>query len=756
MALVNLTLRNGAFPSGTVVSLFQTSVPAASQPRGGPPGTPAATATVAADGSLTFTGVTDDKPYLAYASVNGTDVFASVTATSEIAPPPHFGRFADGQVPQWAAAAGKFIGVAGGIAGTDGTLGGPGGTPLSPTVVSDTRGVAAGDLLLFNGTSFVRLPKGAAGQQIVVRSDGTVGYTDPATIASKAWGAKNDGATDDTAAHQAAVNQAIANGGGGWTVDVGPGTSVITNLTGLNNVTLRGAGRYRTTLKVKAGTSGTILTGVNDATNVTIEELGIDGSAATACHGLSFPWNASGPTDITVQRCYLRNLAGNGSTGGIAVNIGYWAQRVSVLENLITNCGNSAVFAPSSAGVAFTDIVIRGNVISNIFTTAPGTEQGAIQIGSCWSRVTITGNHISTVGTGSANAAAIVCVANSSGSSTSQELVISNNVLYSIGASAIAVHATTATTTVDATVVAGNTAKNCTLTGGNPAVIGVWFYSPATVANITNATIADNTVSGTGVLGYGVELTATGGHVKGNHVTGTSNPGIIAILQGGTIIGNYASCPGGGYGIECLSSSHVTIASNTADSNGYGGIAVGSVDGGTGCDHVTITGNTCTRNGGLSTGQAWQYAGIILKDSTFCTVTGNTSTDNTNASANQSRGIIENGSANNNNFSNNDLRNNQGGPFTLVGAASIARNNTGYNPVGTVSPAVPATGVAVAAVAYDRTFYVTAAAAGCTMAIQGGPSVVIPASALGTVRVPAGQTVTPTFTNAPTWVVEGE
>lgn len=89
-------------------------------------------------------------------------------------------------------------------------------------------------------------------------------------------------------------------------------------------------------------------------------------------------------------------------------------------------------------------------------------------------------------------------------------------------------------------------------------------------------------------------------------------------------------------------------------------------------------------------------------------------------------------------------------------APSYVRHNPGYNPVGSVAPAVPASGTAVGAVSYDRTFYVTAAAGGATMAIQGGPSVVVPASALGTVRVPAGQTVTPTYTTAPAWVVEGE
>jgi hypothetical protein len=42
------------------------------------------------------------------------------------------------------------------------------------------------------------------------------------------------------------------------------------------------------------------------------------------------------------------------------------------------------------------------------------------------------------------------------------------------------------------------------------------------------------------------------------------------------------------------------------------------------------------------------------------------------------------------------------------------------------------------------------------MAIQNGPSPIVPTAALGTIRVPAGKTVTPTYTGAPTWLVEGE
>jgi len=95
----------------------------------------------------------------------------------------------------------------------------------------------------------------------------------------------------------------------------------------------------------------------------------------------------------------------------------------------------------------------------------------------------------------------------------------------------------------------------------------------------------------------------------------------------------------------------------------------------------------------------------------------------------------------------------------VPGILSRIRGNGKLNPIGVEVVAVPATGVAVAAVQWDRTYYVTAnAAAACTMTIQNGPAVVIPAAAMAPVRVPAGKTVTPTFAggNAPTWVVEGE
>lgn len=92
-----------------------------------------------------------------------------------------------------------------------------------------------------------------------------------------------------------------------------------------------------------------------------------------------------------------------------------------------------------------------------------------------------------------------------------------------------------------------------------------------------------------------------------------------------------------------------------------------------------------------------------------------------------------------------------------TGAAWVIKNNLGYNPVGVVTVAVPATTQSVTAVQYDRTFYVTNGTAALTIAIQNGPSIVIPASALGTYRLPAGKTATYTYASGtPTQVVEGE
>jgi hypothetical protein len=88
----------------------------------------------------------------------------------------------------------------------------------------------------------------------------------------------------------------------------------------------------------------------------------------------------------------------------------------------------------------------------------------------------------------------------------------------------------------------------------------------------------------------------------------------------------------------------------------------------------------------------------------------------------------------------------------------IIRDCLGLNPFGSQTVSVPSSGTAAAALPFDAVYYVTAASGGSVaIAISGGPTVTIPASALCPVFIPAGQAPTPTYGagNAPAWVVEG-
>ena len=85
-----------------------------------------------------------------------------------------------------------------------------------------------------------------------------------------------------------------------------------------------------------------------------------------------------------------------------------------------------------------------------------------------------------------------------------------------------------------------------------------------------------------------------------------------------------------------------------------------------------------------------------------------------------------------------------------------AFRNRGYNPFGSQSVAVPASGVSAGGAPYERYFTITASASsGCSVVVSNGTTVTIPASSMITLFVPPGASVTPTYTNAPTWTVYG-
>lgn len=84
-----------------------------------------------------------------------------------------------------------------------------------------------------------------------------------------------------------------------------------------------------------------------------------------------------------------------------------------------------------------------------------------------------------------------------------------------------------------------------------------------------------------------------------------------------------------------------------------------------------------------------------------------------------------------------------------------ASGNVGYNPVGPTTVAVPLSGSPTVALPYDATFYITQTTAASSVSVQ-GQALAIPVGGPTAIRVPAGQTLTPTYTTAPTWVVMGE
>ncbi len=108
-----------------------------------------------------------------------------------------------------------------------------------------------------------------------------------------------------------------------------------------------------------------------------------------------------------------------------------------------------------------------------------------------------------------------------------------------------------------------------------------------------------------------------------------------------------------------------------------------------------------------------------------------------------------------NNFANNSFLQGGGGIGSTGDGTNTYHNNPGYNPVGPVTVAVPASGSATAALPYDATFYITQTTAASSVAVQ-GQAIAIPVGGPTAIRVPAGETLTPTYTTAPTWVVMGE
>lgn len=185
-----------------------------------------------------------------------------------------------------------------------------------------------------------------------------------------------------------------------------------------------------------------------------------------------------------------------------------------------------------------------------------------------------------------------------------------------------------------------------------------------------------------------------------------------------------------------------------AETNGHSGFML------TGSRNTSVVGCTAISNGtsGVDT------QGIRLWDAMYCYVAGNMCL-NTGDTTPQKYGIALQGTSTTNVVVGNRVSA-QTAPITVATGKNVVKDNIGYNPVGLVTVAVPTSGTAVAVAPYDRTFYITASTStvACAVTDAGGTSqtvATIPSGGFAGVFVPAGSTLTPTYTAAPTWTVQG-
>lgn len=186
----------------------------------------------------------------------------------------------------------------------------------------------------------------------------------------KDFGATGNGTTDDGPAIRNGYLSVLANGGGvlylpdgiyspgmisswgdGGAIEAGSACFWITN----GNITIRGAGRGRTIIRKKASDSGHVFW--VSGTNITFEDLTIDGNSF---HGDGH-FTAVGTlidfacvTNGVVKNCTLVNSQEH------AVDCETHSKGVWVVDNVITNCGTSAIHGDSGED----PYVIRGNYIA--------------------------------------------------------------------------------------------------------------------------------------------------------------------------------------------------------------------------------------------------------------------------------------------------------------------------------------------------------------------------------------------------------
>lgn len=245
------------------------------------------------------------------------------------------------------------------------------------------------------------------------------------------WGAKFDGATDDTAALNACIEYARANN---LAVELPPGTAIVSNLlfgtqaTGAQSgapPAMIGAGPAATTLKAKAGTTGTLLKAWSiagvfwagftvDCSNIsglvgidTTWHPGVGPSLQCKFTGVwvqnyaATGWTADNNNDVTFEKVLIRTpvtttqvaLRCRASGGLVILRDCTWASGLLDVSaqnvHIMTSWGHGIRFAAGGTNIVSLDgCYLYGSPVTGAIIATEGTASGtkiqALQATGCW------------------------------------------------------------------------------------------------------------------------------------------------------------------------------------------------------------------------------------------------------------------------------------------------------------------------------------------------------------------------------------
>lgn len=259
---------------------------------------------------------------------------------------------------------------------------------------------------------------------------------------------------------------------------------------------------------------------------------------------------------------------------------------------------------------------------------------------------------------------------------------------------------------------------------------GCWIKTTSTTLNINGFIILDQVMMDTG--GTGFIFDGTGDNVDEIHcrdcwASYNLNQGVI--IKGSALKG-------------------VRWVGGIIQANQGGGVDIQSADSAD-CQHV-IDGAAILGNGTFGVNIASGVGGVTVRNNRF------TNTINYGSGfATQNYGIKFNGSHTNTRVYGNDLRGNVTSAVNgdYSGASNRIYNNLGLNPLGVAGPpTVPGSTVAYTnTYGFDCTVYVNGGTVSA-VAINGATT----GQTSGMFRVPAGQTITLTYSSVPTWTWFGD